>query len=717
MYGGGSLVLLATTFGAVSAVMLYAIYILVLVFLAFGFKYQHKSESHAINDFFKYVKRGHKRVAALGDFLMFFLLTQLLYIVLYSIIPIWIYIPITAIISYYLAVLGDRVKMHRHNGIAIGYEYPHPTGTETTIRTMATGVQTKSSKLSISGSKGIYDLQTKSEPNPHVMIIGESGSGKTNLTLTFLTRSYTRFGIPFLIMDWSGSYKHNAMDVNIWRVPANLKVNPFPLRGMSTERRCGIASELLQVSLALTDLQAQKVRETLAEMYNEGKEPTIRTLHDRLLEEADRERYKEMKLQLRYTTNKLRQAFEIFGYEAQEFWDNYDKTCNIIDMEGLTDIEKKLVTHTIMQRIIEEFRVQDRIKLYIALDDAYQAIVNYYNKETNITKVVREGRKYGFGLLISTQLLEDLPAPIVANTSVKFVLSYHEPRALESIHKMLVFTEIEKAILHRMPVGGAMLFDQNAIQNGQPHPAYIEIDMISREEKNRLRESIKRLDIGNARDSGPSRQPDREMHAVIRQLDIPGVSVYRFLVAFSRTNNLTEAHKMLKNRGWITSKTTIYGTPSKPSLLRRATDSGYFMDGKLTKKAQELLDSYRIIQRQGVNKGSEEHSGLMKNTIEMIQDNGNFPFVLKERESFDVGELKTDSKIKGLWDYYNVTAYEIQTNAIRSEIERCIEKASGQNTELIFVTNGSKTKEEIERLTDNKYKCLKLPVRDILKQS
>ena len=110
-----------------------------------------------------------------------------------------------------------------------------------------------------------------------------------------------------------------------------------------------------------------------------------------------------------------------------------------------------------------------------------------------------------------------------------------------------------------------------------------------------------------------------------------------------------------------------------------------------------------------MNKGSEEHKGLMRHTFEMIKSNGNFPFVLSDRESFDIGELKTDPKIKGLWNFYDVTAYEIQTTAIRSEIFRCIEKAKDQNTELIFVTNSKRTKEEIERLTDNQYRCLKLP--------
>jgi len=696
-------------------IVLYGFYLFILLVIVALLGPKVKTNDAIASNFFRYVKKGRGRVAQVREHLLAFFVLQLIYPIFILFIPFQYYFIGSVVIFYLYALNSDRLKRHRHNGIAIGYEYPHPISIEDKegIHIAPEESHKTVKAIAMAGSKGIYDLQTKSEPNPHTMIIGTSGSGKTNVVLTFLTRSHSRFGIPFLILDWSGSYKHAEIDVNLWKVPANLRINPFALRNKSIERRCGIASELLQASLALTDLQAQKVRETLVEMHTEGQEPTIRSLHDRLLELAEKERYKEMKLQLRYITNKLRQAYEIFGQEPKEFWDNYDKTCNIVDMEGLTDIEKKLVTHTIMQRIIEEFKVQDKIRLYIALDDAYQAIVDYYNKETNITKVVREGRKYGFGLLISTQLLQDLPKAIVANTSVKFVLSYDEPDDLIKIQRMLFLTEIEKDILHRMPVGSCLLFDQNAIQNGNPHPAYLEVDRISKDEKKKLSESIKRLDIGGIYDARQEPKPSKGVHSVIKTLEIPSVSVYRFLVAFDRKKSLTEAYKMLKGKGWITSLTTIYGTKSKPSLEQRAMDSGYFKDGELNEKANHILQPYKMIQKQGNRKGSEEHMGLMEHTIRMIQGRGNFAFVLSEREGFDVGELKADPKMKGMWDYYSVTSYEIQTNAIKSEIFRCIEKAKEQNTELVFVTNSKKTKEEIDRLTDNQYKCLKLPAFEI----
>jgi hypothetical protein len=513
------------------------------------------------------------------------------------------------------------------------------------------------------------------------MVLGSSESGKSTTVETFLLGVYKRYKTPFLIIDWSGSYTNFAEHVNFWRVPDNLRVNPLQLRGKTPERRAGIASEVLQLSLSLTDMQAQKVRDMLFEFYSEGKEPTIQELYQKALDEAEKEKLRDIKTHLRYIANKLSQAFVVFGDEPKLFWDNYDKTCNVIEFKGLADAEKNLVTQSILQRIIESFNIQEDIKLYITLDDAYQAIKNYFDKETLITKIVREDRKYRFGLVIATQLLKDLPDPILGNTAVKFIGSYHESDGLDKIKKMLNLTKLEEQILYKIPVGSCLLFDQNAIQNGKAYPAYIQIDKITKQDLNDLKESIKGLNIGTTQIFEPIHIKNvKGLHGTLRELDIPSVSVYRFLVALDRSTGLTEAYKMLRSKKWLTSLTTLYGDKSKPSILARATDGGYVKEGKLTQKALLLLNPNDLVNRQGARQGSEEHKGLIKNKIRMIQDRGNFAFVLTDRDGFDVGEVCVDGKAKGLWNFKDVVAYEIQTNVIKSEIFRCIEKAKAQIT-------------------------------------
>jgi hypothetical protein len=702
--------------GPLGEVALFAVYISVVFLLSFWYKNRPKSDKKIVDEFYEYTKKGPKRVPHLSDTLPVLAFLQLLYPpVAVSMFVAWsvpaylsfiFWLIISLFIFYLFALWRDPMKRHRHNGIPIGTEYPHPVS----IRSNPMGDRAFGRAVT-AGSKGTYDLPIKSEPNPHVMVIGESGSGKSTLIEALLVRAYLRLGIPFLIIDWSGAYAD--LGVNTWEVPRSLRINPFSLRGMGPERRAGVASELLQMGLSLTEMQTQRVRETLADFLREEGDPTIRQVHDALLESARFERYRETRLQLTYVTSKLRQAFGIFGTEPAAFWDGYGRTCSVIELRGLTDAEKRLATHTIMQRITEEFGTERGTRLHIALDDAYQALLGNYGRETNITRVVREGRKYGFGLVIATQLLQDLPDAVIGNTALKVAFSYHEPGTLQRLQSMMRLSDLEKSVMHRMPVGACLLFDQRAIQEGKAHPAYVRTEPLSEGELGALREGIKRVsivEINNAENAQIGAETvARRLPAlgnVFEEIDIPPVSVCRFLFALNREGSEKGAIRYVKERRWLTSLATLYGGKGKPSIMERAQDAGYVEDGKLSARGRRAMVPTNMIQTQGMNKGAEIHVALMKKTIGTVQERGNFAFVPRANDSFDVGELCPTRDRKGLWDYRKVTAYEVQTTAIRSEIERCIARSKQLGTTLVFVTNSHKVGKEIAAITEGRYKVL-----------
>ncbi len=487
-----------------------------------------------------------------------------------------------------------------------------------------------------------------------------------------------------------------------------MRINPFSLRGMKQERRAGIASEVLQIALELTPMQAQRVRDLLMELYKGTEEPTIKELYEIVMQEAEREQYKEMKLQLRYIANKLSQAFEVFGTEPEEFWKNYDDTCNVVELEGLTDAEKTLVTLTLVQRITEEFTEgRGKKRLNIALDDAYKAIQNYYDKETPIAKIVREGRKYGFAMVISTQMLKDMPEAIVSNTALKFIHTYHDPFNIERVYSMLGMSEFEKSILYRMPTGSCLLFDLNAIQKGKVSPAYVQVDKVTDKEREALRERTKQVPVEEVKEKKVTK---RSLYDMTIKKDIPDVSVYRFLIALKETNmDVTSANKLLKDRGWVRSTSTLYGSTTRPSLIERAVSGKYATsEGVFYEKTLDILDPDRMVNAQGIYKGGEVHRQLMERTIAMIQSRGNYAFVPTEKDSFDVGEIEPDRKIKGWWNYKEIKVYEIQTDAEKGHIRRCIEKGTRYKAELRIVVNDKKVEDAVRELTNGNTECINL---------
>jgi len=366
-------------------------------------------------------------------------------------------------------------RKDNEKGIEMGYSYKHPTRMEA-----ANFIVTRNRKPALesgqriaeSGQDGRCLLKLHKEQNPHLAIIGESGSGKTTFLEAFLIRAYLEYGTPFVIIDWSGSYKHIGELTRIWDVPNSLKVNPMALRGMFPERRCGIAAEVLQFALQMTPLQTQKLHDTIMEFYRKGVEPSIADLSNSLSAQ-------------RPIVTKLRQASGVFGDEPELFWKGIFRTCCVVELKDLTTMEKNLVTQAILQRITEEFRGESGIKLYVALDDAHQAIKEFDEMESPVSRIVREGRKFGFGLVISTQLARDLPSAIMGNTALKFLHSYHEPGDIEITHRMMSLSAIEKEILNRAHPGTGFLFDQHAIQLGQG-AAFIKVRRLSKPEFNEL---------------------------------------------------------------------------------------------------------------------------------------------------------------------------------------------------------------------------------------
>jgi len=668
--------------------ILYIISVWVVVFAAHA-AHKRRALDSPVGEFYASIKEREKKMAMIARHSWMFLFLQLLYPFFYTGIALQYYIMVTFAVFCAYVMVQERKRVSREAGIGIGRQFAHPTYLKDS---MPSDKYKQEREIVRSGKDRQYRMDLGSEPNPHVIAIGESGSGKSTTITALLVRNFVHSKIPFLIIDWSGTYRELGAKSNLWEVPKSLRINPLQLRGMDPGRRAGIASEMLQNALEMTNLQTQAVRGMLKRFYDEGTDPTV----EQLIERIEVERGKDKKMHLSYLATRLKLSIHVFGHEPKAFWENYMKTCNVVELEGLTDMEKNLVTQALLQRIIEEFKSDSKVRLYISLDDAYQALGDEYSRDSLIAKIVREGRKYGFGLITSTQLLQDMPDSVIANSSIKIIHGIHEPQSVDRVSKMLSLGTIEKDILYGMPTGSAFVYDQLRSQNENSKIAYVQIDRLSDVEMSEFGAKVGKIDVGEIEETKP-----RGSKSIFDELELPSVAIYRFILALRDAGDISKAHKLLKERGWITSDTTIYGNKSKPSLLARAKAFGYVDEqGVLTDKALRVLDANRIIEKQGIYKGSEEHTELMRKTIGIIQKNGNFAFTLSAKDSFDIGELEPGQGAKNIWDMKKLRIYEIQNNIMKEEIDKSMGKARKYNGELIFVVPNQMLANKLRELTD-----------------
>ena len=554
------------------------------------------------------------------------------------------------------------------------------------------------------GTDSVHTIDYAGEPNHHILINGSTSSGKTATMLAIAARASLCIGINFLMIDWNGENTEwaEAAGAAVWKVPENFRINLFRLNGMGREARAGMAVESLMVAARLTPLQSTRVRSALLRLYNEGKEPSLFDLWNALCSGKNGN--------AGVLDQRLRAVQRVIGYEPEEFWDGVFARNNLISLAGLNESEKSLVVYSLMQRISELFsrrpELNSRLRLMVVIDEAWQFIRREREfdteRESSLEKVVRLGRKYGFGLVVSTQQIEDVPRVFINSCAL---LMLHQQREHRYFGKeVLGFGEFEDAYLNTAGQGEMLLFDRGRAQKGQLWPDYIKVDPLSDAELSALSALSGKyvpyvihepeMPIEMHESMKPSGAQLAGRNGIFDGLNIPSVAIYRFMIAIARTGSITEAYSMLREKGWLTSLASLYGGRRKPSILSRAISSGYVsQEGRLTEKGNEVVNPERIIAKQGIYSGSEEHKELMRRTIRMIQDRGNFAFTLSDKDSFDVGELK--AKMRRVWDYEGIEVYECQTNALPDELKRCIERAGRLGAGMTFVAGSDEMAEAI----------------------
>ncbi len=314
------------------------------------------------------------------------------------------------------------------------------------------------------------------EPNYNVLNIGSSGFGKSVTSTTFAVRAFLNHNIKFLIIDYNGEYEQFAERTNltVWHAGKDFKINPFKLNGLTPEERASMAADSLITCAQLTSLQATKVKSIVMKYYKERKIPKLLNIFIDLSKSSKNE----------LICQRLRAIQRIVGKEPKEFWDNLLKGNNIVNLSGLNESEKELAVHTILERIYELFNRQQELnsslRLLILVDEAWRTTqtkkFESEDYEPLISRIARQGRKYGFGLLFATQQVSDAPLAFINSSAVKIIHNYQDSDNLNNIAKLFNLSIFESAYIENAGIGEAILIDKRRrISKNQWWNDYIKI--------------------------------------------------------------------------------------------------------------------------------------------------------------------------------------------------------------------------------------------------
>jgi Helicase HerA, central domain len=266
--------------------------------------------------------------------------------------------------------------------------------------------------------------------NPHIVVIGTSGSGKTQTIKVLASELTNNFSCQVIVLDFHGDQQLPPE----FHVPFNMAsphgINPLvinidPEGGGPKLQAIAVASNLRR-SLTLGVNQEGLIITILDNLYqNFGitqanqkswlkAAPHFGHLQDAIQARADGGCADSAKLQI-----KLAATFQYSVFSKPQVKLDGRKLVRI-DLSKLPPELGSIASEALLKQLMDSHRLageSDRLRTYVLIDEAKEL-----KGSKALDRISADGRKYGFGIGVASQREAHLSKDLLANTATKIVL-------------------------------------------------------------------------------------------------------------------------------------------------------------------------------------------------------------------------------------------------------------------------------------------------------
>jgi DNA phosphorothioation-dependent restriction protein DptH len=296
---------------------------------------------------------------------------------------------------------------------------------------------------------------TAAVTNPHMMIIGESGSGKTYATLC-LTAELSHRGLPTIIFDYAQGFEIDQLDevykkyvsVQEFRIGENgISLNPLQIFANDAKGPYSVAARVSDVFDAvyhLGHIQRKVLIEGIIATFEkagiftnvssswQSDPPTFAQLQQTLDDFASDKAYgnnkNAMALSARLMPFFMLSSFGLTekGWSWEGLFADADHKVHVLQFRGLEGKTQNITLEILLWHLFFYLKSRGKspLRIYIVLDEAHHIS---FREGGPMGMLLREARKFGLGVIFASQQPEDFSQVAFDNTASKLIFQTSDP--------------------------------------------------------------------------------------------------------------------------------------------------------------------------------------------------------------------------------------------------------------------------------------------------
>ena len=314
--------------------------------------------------------------------------------------------------------------------------------------------------------------------NPHIVIVGESGSGKSN-AMKIIVQRLALSGANIVILDPHNEYLGVAdlISADIYDA-ATSGVNLFELDGMSEKEKASELTGLFKRNFRLGEVQSYTLYRCIMNSYTYlgqyGKVPSMNSLLFTI--KVFKKNAKTAERSILESLEKRLSLIDTGSFSKSPDINRIVSGNSLFLLSGLHTAEAQAIyLEGFLRKIYTKMLSMEKTShpsLYIVIDEAEKLGDNPI-----LGKIAAEGRKYGIGIIATSQRSKAIDRDLRNNSSLLISFYHREPEELNYISNFIAggnelgrFTEVKKCI-RSLKRGYAIVTDSS-----QPNPYAVRFD-------------------------------------------------------------------------------------------------------------------------------------------------------------------------------------------------------------------------------------------------